>query len=230
MASPSPAKSLKVWLIVILGIAAVCVVAMVLLYGQRQTGGMVQITQNGTVVGTYPLDQDTTLRVDSDNGGYNLVVIENPTVRVAEASCPDQVCVRHGATDQTADPIACLPNGLAMFPFVKEMRPRDKVVCMAFLACGGYSLGDFLAFNVNFQPNLLVPVFVGQICGGIIGILIGTGGSLLVGRLMFQMTIYPAAWITLCAFTLSVALGILFGIYPAAKAARLQPVEALRAE
>ena len=41
MASPSPAKSLKVWLIVILGIAAVCVVAMVLLYGQRQTGGMV---------------------------------------------------------------------------------------------------------------------------------------------------------------------------------------------
>ena len=60
--------------------------------------------------------------------------------------------------------VACLPNGLAMFPFVKEMRPRDKVVCMAFLACGGYSLGDFLAFNVNFQPNLLVPVFVGQIC------------------------------------------------------------------
>ena len=114
MASPSPAKSLKVWLIVILGIAAVCVVAMVLLYGQRQTGGMVQITQNGTVVGTYPLDQDTTLRVDSDNGGYNLVVIENHTVRVAEASCPDQVCVRHGATDQTADPIACLPNGLVV--------------------------------------------------------------------------------------------------------------------
>ena len=66
--------------------------------------------------------------------------------------------------------VACLPNGLAMFPFVKEMRPRDKVVCMAFLACGGYSLGDFLAFNVNFQPNLLVPVFVGQICGGVIGI------------------------------------------------------------
>ena len=95
MASPSPAKSLKVWLIVILGIAAVCVVAMVLLYGQRQTGGMVQITQNGTVVGTYPLDQDH-------------------TVRVAEASCPDQVCVRHGATDQTADPIACLPNGLVV--------------------------------------------------------------------------------------------------------------------
>ena len=66
--------------------------------------------------------------------------------------------------------------------------------------------------------------------GGIFGILVGTAGSLVVGRLMFKMTIYPAAWITLCAFTLSVALGILFGIYPAAKASKLQPVEALRAE
>lgn len=66
--------------------------------------------------------------------------------------------------------------------------------------------------------------------GGIIGILLGTGGSLLAGKLLFQMTIYPAAWITGSAFSLSVALGVIFGIYPAAKAAKLQPVEALRAE
>ena len=47
---------------------------------------------------------------------------------------------------------------------------------------------------------------------------------------MFHMTIYPAVWITAAAFSLSVALGIIFGIYPAAKASNLQPVEALRAE
>lgn len=66
--------------------------------------------------------------------------------------------------------VACLPNGLAVFPYIKNMRPQDKVVVLAFLVCGGYCLGDFIAFNVNFQPNLLVPVFIGQICGGIIGI------------------------------------------------------------
>lgn len=71
-----------------------------------------------------------------------------------------------------------------------------------------------------------------MICGigGIIGIGLGTVGSLALGQLMFQMTIYPSVWITFCAFSLSVLLGVLFGIYPAAKASKLQPVEALRAE
>ena len=66
--------------------------------------------------------------------------------------------------------------------------------------------------------------------GGIIGIILGTGGTRLAGRLLVQMDIWPSVTITLGAFLLSVSLGILFGIYPAAKASKLQPVEALRAE
>ncbi|WP_312635779.1 ABC transporter permease [Oscillibacter sp.] len=71
-----------------------------------------------------------------------------------------------------------------------------------------------------------------MICGigGIIGILIGTLGSRIAGKLLMQMDIWPSVDITVGAFVLSVALGILFGIYPAAKASKLQPVEALRAE
>ena len=71
-----------------------------------------------------------------------------------------------------------------------------------------------------------------MICGigGIIGIAIGTLGTRIAGRLLVQMNIWPSLGITLGAFALSVALGILFGIYPAAKASKLQPVEALRAE
>lgn len=71
-----------------------------------------------------------------------------------------------------------------------------------------------------------------MICGigGIIGIAFGTVGTLIAGKLLLHVIIWPAAWITGSAFGLSVALGILFGIYPAAKASKLQPVEALRAE
>jgi len=88
---------------------------------------------------------------------------------------------------------------------------------------------------IGAQRSSIVTQFLieaAMLCGigGVIGILLGTGGSLLAGKLLFQMTIYPAAWITLSAFSLSVALGVIFGIYPAAKAAKLQPVEALRAE
>ena len=66
--------------------------------------------------------------------------------------------------------------------------------------------------------------------GGIIGILVGTLGTLIAGRLLLKTLIWPSLWITACAFLLSLVLGILFGIYPAAKASKLQPVEALRAE
>jgi putative ABC transport system permease protein len=45
-----------------------------------------------------------------------------------------------------------------------------------------------------------------------------------------HMDIWPSLSITVGAFLLSVTLGIAFGIYPAAKASKLQPVEALRAE
>lgn len=105
-------RPLKFWLIILGVIVAVCVAGLVFLSLHRQPGAMVRITQDGQQVGLYPLDEPRTLRYESDHGGYNVVVIQDGTVRVSEADCPDQICVRKGATNQTADPIACLPNGL----------------------------------------------------------------------------------------------------------------------
>jgi ethanolamine transporter len=68
--------------------------------------------------------------------------------------------------------LAASANALAMFPVIKDMPPADKVMCIAFSVCGGYLLGDFLAYTTNFQPNLMFPVLLGQLSGGLIGMLI----------------------------------------------------------
>ncbi|ODU55425.1 MAG: hypothetical protein ABT01_06190 [Clostridium sp. SCN 57-10] len=65
-------------------------------------------------------------------------------------------------------------------------------------------------------------------CGGVLGILFGTLGSAILSAAIFKKVFYPSIAITIGAFAFSVMLGIFFGIYPALKASKMQPVEALR--
>ena len=67
-------------------------------------------------------------------------------------------------------------------------------------------------------------------CGGVIGILIGYAGSLIAGKLIYDLILMPQVWMSLAAFAFSLAIGVGFGLYPAVKASGLQPVDALRAE
>ena len=67
-------------------------------------------------------------------------------------------------------------------------------------------------------------------CGGVIGIAIGYAGSLIAGKLIYDLILMPQVWMALAAFAFSLAIGVGFGLYPAVKASGLQPVDALRAE
>ncbi|MEJ2596764.1 MAG: ABC transporter permease [Anaerolineales bacterium] len=81
--------------------------------------------------------------------------------------------------------------------------------------------------------QFLVESMVLSFVGGLIGVALGWGASRLMGQVQFSgSTITPVVGMdsVLLATFFSMAVGLFFGIYPATRAARLQPVDALRYE
>jgi putative ABC transport system permease protein len=66
--------------------------------------------------------------------------------------------------------------------------------------------------------------------GGIIGVTLGAGISFLINKLLPSLPSAVPLWSVIAAVTASMSVGLFFGLYPAVKASRLNPVEALRYE
>jgi putative ABC transport system permease protein len=77
--------------------------------------------------------------------------------------------------------------------------------------------------------QFLIETTIISLSGGVAGILLGVGLSQLIGVLAGWSTIVTTSSIVL-AFGVSVAIGIVFGLYPAVRASRLDPVKALHYE
>lgn len=81
----------------------------------------------------------------------------------------------------------------------------------------------------NILVQFLIEAIILCVAGGILGILIGIGVGNMAGSFLNADAAIPYDWV-LIGLTLCVFVGVLFGTYPAYKAANLDPIEALRYE
>jgi putative ABC transport system permease protein len=77
--------------------------------------------------------------------------------------------------------------------------------------------------------QFLIEAMVLSMLGGFVGILLGYGASMALAGLVDLQTVVTMGAILL-ATSFSAAVGLFFGIYPATRAARLNPIDALRYE
>lgn len=149
------------------------------------------------------------------------------------------------------------PGHYAAFSMEQEMQSANKITgiisiivsCIAgiSLLVGGIGVMNIMLVSVTERTreigirmalgarrkDILVQFLVESIVlcllGGIIGTILGYGGAFLVAKIA-KWPPLVSWWTILIAFLFSTGVGLFFGIYPANRAAKLNPIEALRRE
>ena len=80
---------------------------------QHDEGEKVCITINGMFYGEYSLTENQVIIID-EPFGYNQIMIENGTVFMSEADCPDKYCMEYKPISKISETIVCLPHKLVV--------------------------------------------------------------------------------------------------------------------
>jgi len=85
------------------------------------------------------------------------------------------------------------------------------------------------ARKANILTQFLLEAVALSLFGGIVGVIVGVVGGNVFGQLLSANVIFPTGW-AIAGMVVCSGIGITFGLYPAWKAASLDPIEALRYE
>lgn len=137
---------------------------------------------------------------------------------------------------------------------MQQMQEQGRIYDVTFMVCGTISLlvGGIVIMNIllasfnervrevgtrkalgasglNIMAQFLVESVVVTVIGGLAGVALGAGFTRAISALIQQPVVLSPGMI-LAGLGFSVVVGVFFGFYPAVKAARLNPIEALRYE
>ena len=97
--------------VILVFLVSLCLSVFILRHSDKQN---VEIVQDGELLYTFDLNgaEDRDIRISAPDGSYNLVQIQNGTICISEADCPDQTCISMGILKSDYLPIVCLPHKL----------------------------------------------------------------------------------------------------------------------
>lgn len=95
-------------------IGALLLIGVVLFLGYRifysQAGASVEIMVDGKVYENLSLDKNQELEIPSEDGGKNILTIQDGYADMTEANCPDGLCVKQAKISHRGETIVCLPH------------------------------------------------------------------------------------------------------------------------
>lgn len=110
-------------LVCVILLAAAGVYLLLQVFGK--SGQTVVITKDGRTVAEKQLRTNDAVEI-SDEGGYNRIVIDNGSVYMENAGCPDKICVKTGRISKAGETIVCLPHRVVVE--IKGKEAVDSVV------------------------------------------------------------------------------------------------------
>lgn len=80
----------------------------------QEKGSRAVVRIDGQITAEYSLTEDQTVILNGYDGGQNTLVIAGGTARMAEADCPDGLCVHQGEISYDGQTIVCLPHRIVV--------------------------------------------------------------------------------------------------------------------
>ena len=147
------------------GVIAVITVGLVAIIVEELTGfvlipGMAPISEGFEVVGEIAIVLA---------GAFPLVYVVTKLLRKPLMKLGRGIGINETAA---AGLIAAMANAIATFGMVKDMDRRGKVVNIAFCVSAAFVFGDHLGYTAGFAPEMLLPMIVGKLVGGVSAVIV----------------------------------------------------------